>query len=102
MVVASGTALTASPMWRQMLADAMGKDLVMEKDVVETTSRGVAMFLGSYLGLHTLQEAAAFPSPTSDGRQPLLVSRPDAVAHAAHLEARHAQEFLYRKLHTEA
>lgn len=80
-----------------MLADSLGKELVLESGANETTSRGVAIFLGSYLGLHSLQDAAALP-PTRE----LLVSHPDVAAHAAYLEARHGQERLYRKLYADA
>lgn len=97
-VVASGTALTASEVWRQMLADSMGKDLVLEKGAAETTSRGIAIFVGSYLGLHSLKQAATLPPKDSDR---LLRSQPNVAAHAAYLEARHEQEFLYRKLYVE-
>uniref|UniRef100_K3W9T1 Carbohydrate kinase FGGY N-terminal domain-containing protein n=1 Tax=Globisporangium ultimum (strain ATCC 200006 / CBS 805.95 / DAOM BR144) TaxID=431595 RepID=K3W9T1_GLOUD len=95
-IIASGTALTASNVWRQMLADSMGKDLVLEKDAVETTSRGIAIFVGSFLGLHSLQQGAMLPP-----KDQLLRSRPDVTAHAAYLETRHEQEFLYRKLYAD-
>lgn len=100
-VVASGTALTASRVWRQMLADAMGKELILETGANETTSRGIAVFLGSYLGLHSLQDAAAFPSKDKNQHNQLAISTPDVAAHAAYLEARHEQEFLYRKLYVD-
>lgn len=83
-----------------MLADAMGKELILETDAKETTSRGIAVFLGSYLGLHSLQDAAEFPSKDNQSNQ-LAVSTPDVAAHAAYLEARHEQEFLYRKLYVD-
>ncbi|KAF1329894.1 Carbohydrate kinase fggy, partial [Globisporangium splendens] len=95
-VIASGTALTASEVWRQILADSMGKDLVLERDAVETTSRGIAVFVGSSLGLHSLQQGAILPP-----KDQLLRSRPNVAAHAAYLEARHEQEFLYRKLYAD-
>lgn len=102
MVVASGTALTASRVWRQMLADTMGKELILETTANETTSRGIAVFLGSYLGLHSLQDAAELSSnPDNSQSSQLAVSTPDVAAHAAYLEARHEQEFLYRKLYVD-
>ncbi|KAG7386301.1 hypothetical protein PHYPSEUDO_000429 [Phytophthora pseudosyringae] len=96
-VVVSGTALTASPVWRQMIADCLGKKLILEASAVETTSRGLAVLIGTYLGLHSLQESGSFPKETTH----LEYSQPDATAHAAYLEARHEQESLYRKLYSE-
>jgi sugar (pentulose or hexulose) kinase len=93
MIVASGTALTKSRVWRQMLADCSGKDLVLETAAAETTSRGIAALAGSYLGLHSL-EATGYLHDSQVERQTANVT-----AHAAYLEARHAQEALYRKLY---
>lgn len=97
-VVVSGTALTSSRVWRQMIADCLGKKLVLEASATETTSRGLAVLIGSYLGLHSLKESGSFPEQTTQ----LEYSLPDASAHAAYLEARHEQESLYRKVYAEA
>ncbi|CAH0486528.1 unnamed protein product [Peronospora farinosa] len=96
-VVASGTALTSSQIWRQMIADSLGKKLILEASAIETTSRGLAVLIGTYLGLHSLEESASF----SEGTTHLEYSHPDAAAHAMYLEARHEQESLYRKLYSE-
>ncbi|KUF92766.1 hypothetical protein AM588_10007689 [Phytophthora nicotianae] len=96
-VVVSGTALTSSPVWRQMIADCLGKKLILEASAIETTSRGLAVLIGTYLGLHTLKESGSFPPDTTH----LVYSEPNATAHAAYLEARHEQESLYRKLYSE-
>ncbi|KAJ0401017.1 hypothetical protein P43SY_009897 [Pythium insidiosum] len=93
-IIASGTALTSSRAWRQMLADNIGRELVLETCATEATSRGVAVFLGSYLGLHTLEETATLP----DDKDAFDRSHPNVGAHAAYLEARRQQETLYRKL----
>ncbi|KAG3116210.1 hypothetical protein PI124_g5387 [Phytophthora idaei] len=97
MVVVSGTALTSSRVWRQMFADCLGKKLILEASAIETTSRGLAVLIGTYLGLHTLKESGSFPAGTTH----LEYSQPDATAHAAYLEARHEQESLYRKLYSD-
>ncbi|KAG1692867.1 hypothetical protein DVH05_024157 [Phytophthora capsici] len=96
-VVVSGTALTSSRVWRQMIADCLGKKLILEASATETTSRGLAVLIGTYLGLHSLKASGSFPEGTTH----LEYSQPDATAHAAYLEARHEQESLYRKLYSE-
>ncbi|KAH7481729.1 hypothetical protein KRP22_015037 [Phytophthora ramorum] len=96
-VVVSGTALTSSPVWRQMIADCLGKKLILEASATETTSRGLAVLIGTYLSLHTLQDSGSFPSGTTH----LEYSHPDAAAHAAYLETRHEQESLYRKMYSD-
>ncbi|KDO30962.1 hypothetical protein SPRG_04150 [Saprolegnia parasitica CBS 223.65] len=92
-IVASGTALTSSRLWRQMIADAIGRKVVLETDAVETTSRGVAMAVGCYMGL----------SSSLDELQPLsstlLSADPSRHAHAAYLGAREKQEALYHTLY---
>ncbi|DAZ92855.1 TPA: hypothetical protein N0F65_012471 [Lagenidium giganteum] len=92
-LVASGTALTSSPVWRQMIADAVGKELVLEPSATEATSRGIAVFLGVYLGLHTYEASQVLDVD-------VLRSSPNANAHAAYLDARHAQEDAYRKIYS--
>ncbi|OWZ03481.1 Glycerol kinase [Phytophthora megakarya] len=96
-VVVSGTALTSSRVWRQMIADCLGKKLILESSATETTSRGLAVLVGTYLGLHTLKESGSFPEGTTH----LEYSHPDTKSHAAYLKARHEQESLYRKLYSE-
>jgi gluconokinase len=43
-VIASGTALKSNPMWKQMMADSLGTQLIVE-NVSEATSRGVALMI---------------------------------------------------------
>ncbi|TDH65777.1 hypothetical protein CCR75_008355 [Bremia lactucae] len=94
-IVVSGTALTSSRVWRQMIADCLGKKVILEAGAIESTSRGLAVLIGTYLNLHTLNESKMFPTEISC----LELSQPDATAHAAYLEARCHQESLYRKMY---
>ncbi|GMF29716.1 unnamed protein product [Phytophthora lilii] len=96
-VVVSGTALTSSRVWRQMIADCLGKNLILEASATETTSRGLAVLIGTYQHIHTLKESGTFPVDTTH----LEYSIPDAAAHAAYLVARHEQESLYRKVYAD-
>ena len=48
-IVASGSALECSTLWRQMLADCSLMDVVVDSDSSEGTSRGVAMLLATSL-----------------------------------------------------
>jgi hypothetical protein len=124
-LVASGTALMSSRVWRQIIglclcfflvfwswiqqkriwfliwyqtgtvADCIGRELLMEETAVEATSRGVAISLGVALKLHSFEEAGELAQST------VSTSKPQVAAHMAYLEARHQQEFLYRKLFAE-
>ncbi|TMW60366.1 hypothetical protein Poli38472_000408 [Pythium oligandrum] len=94
-VIASGTALTSSKTWRQMLADCIGRELAMETHATEATSRGVAVFIGTYLGLHSFEDSGKLAS------NHLVHAKPNVAAHAAYLDARQAQESLYRKLYVD-
>jgi hypothetical protein len=80
-----------------MISDCLGKKLILEASATETTSRGLAVLIGTYLGLHSLKESGSFPAGTTS----LETSQPNAVAHAAYLEARHEQESLYRQLYSD-
>jgi sugar (pentulose or hexulose) kinase len=93
MIVASGTALTSSRAWRQMLADAIGRELAMETSAKEATSRGVAVFIGTYRAFHSFAA-----SQQLDAGQ-IVYAHPNVEAHAAYLAARQQQETLYRKLY---
>ncbi|CAI5712377.1 unnamed protein product [Peronospora destructor] len=96
-IIVSGTALTSSQIWRQIIADSLGKNLILEAGAIETTSRGLAVLIGTYLGFHSLEESGSFSEETTQ----LEYSHPDAATHAVYLEARHEQESLYRKLYSE-
>ncbi|CAH0481311.1 unnamed protein product [Peronospora belbahrii] len=81
-VIVSGTALTSSRVWRQMIADCLGKNLIFEASAIETTSRGLAVLIGTYLDLHCLQASGSFPEGTTH----LEYTHPDPAAHAVYLK----------------
>jgi gluconokinase len=83
LVVASGGALTRSPAWTRMLADAFGHPLTLS-DETEASSRGAARRVLEGLGAPT-------PPPVGLG----ATVAPDAGCHAVYLEARERQSRLY-------
>ena len=48
-IVASGKSLEVNAMWRQMIADSSGLKVLLDRDTVEGTSRGVARLVASAL-----------------------------------------------------
>lgn len=48
-LICSGKALEVNPLWRRMLADCTGLDVVLDKQTQEGTSRGVAILLARVL-----------------------------------------------------
>jgi len=48
-IVASGKALEANPVWRRMIADSSGLRVVLDEDTAEGTSRGVARLVAMSL-----------------------------------------------------
>lgn len=76
-IIASGGALAQSPVWAQIIADALGRPLTLS-DEEEATSRGAALLALDALGLRALGAAEA-PA----GR----VVVPDADRHARYREA---------------
>lgn len=86
-LVATGTALTASRVWPQILADALGCPLTLARDA-ELTSRGAAMVGFEQLGIPVRQ---AEPSIAH-------VFHPDARAHARYRVAAERQQRLLRAL----
>jgi gluconokinase len=70
-IVASGTALHASSLWRQILADATGRRVIMEAEG-EATSRGVAMLIARTVQtsseLKLISEDERCPDPTAEKR----------------------------------
>jgi gluconokinase len=81
-LVASGTALTASRVWPQVLADVLGCPLALPREA-ELTSRGAAMIALEQLGL-----ATRTPEP-----RVARMFHPDARSHAVYrgAAARHQQ-----------
>jgi gluconokinase len=48
-IVTSGKALEVNHVWRQMMADCTGLNVVLDEDVQESTSRGVALLMATSL-----------------------------------------------------
>ena len=51
-LVASGHALLSSPVWVQMMADAIGKPVVVSRSAMEASSQGAALLALRRLGVH--------------------------------------------------
>jgi gluconokinase len=84
-IVASGGAITRSPAWTQMIADACGRAVTWSRET-EATSRGAAL-----LALHALgavPDLAAVRTPLGD------TFAPDAARHARYREALDRQQRL--------
>ena len=90
-VIGSGAALRSSALWRQILADALGKDVCIEYEVNEATSKGVAILIGQAL-------SNIFHSPPDNQFGAYDVTNPCVDAHSVYLSARLQQEQLYHKL----
>jgi gluconokinase len=88
-LVASGTALTSSRVWPQILADVLGRQIAVPR-ATELTSRGAAIVGFEQLGV---------PLPKAE---PAVsrVFRPDARRHAVYLEAAARQQRLLRAVLT--
>lgn len=96
-VGASGTALERSPLWRQILADVVGMEVVLGR-VSEATSLGAAVLMAE----------AVFGGGKGEGeegvaRAPLpeeaAMHVPDAAAHAVYRGAMRRQSALYDALY---
>jgi gluconokinase len=77
-VVGSGGALAASAAWPQMIADALGRPLIVSRED-EATSRGAALLTLDALGRRPLATATPGPSGTTFA--------PDPARHARYAEA---------------
>jgi gluconokinase len=87
-LVATGTALSSSRVWPQILADALGRPIALPRDA-ELTSRGAAIIGFEQLGL----------SPRSIEPSIARVCHPDARRHATYRKAAERQAQLMRALH---
>jgi gluconokinase len=87
-LVATGTALTVSRVWPQVLADALGCPIALPREA-ELTSRGAAIVALERLGL----------APRSIEPSVARVFHPDARRHAAYRDAAERQQQLMRVLH---
>jgi len=88
-IVASGGALMASPTWAQMLADVLGRPVVLS-GVPEATARGTALLALESTGL--LRDISEAPDFTGDAYEP------DPGRHEVYLKAMERQRRLYETL----
>lgn len=86
-LLATGTALSSSRVWLQILADTLGRPIALPREA-ELTSRGAAILALELLGL---APASIDPSITR-------VFHPDARRHATYRKAAERQEQLMRTL----
>lgn len=106
-VIAGGGAMAASPLWKQMLADALGRS-VQDSGRTEETSFGVAVLLSSMEGAGVAEGAsergAGGAGVVADGdgdggyNQAGVVYAPREEAFVRYLAAREAQERAYRAI----
>lgn len=88
-IVASGGALAGSRAWQQIIADVLGRPLLVTQET-ELSARGAALLALRALGqITTLSDLP--PAPAT-------VMQPDAARHALHQTALAKQETLYRQL----
>lgn len=88
-VVATGGALTRSPAWVQMMADALGTPIAVSSEA-EGSSRGAALLALEQLGV--VPDVATLPTRT--GR----VYQPDPRRHAVYRTAQQRHRDYYRRL----
>jgi gluconokinase len=88
-LIASGSALTQSPVWAQIFADVLGRPLLLSAEA-EATSRGSALLALRSLGL--IQSLAELPA--ADGRR----FEPDPDRHDIYRAAIARQQTLYARL----
>ena len=89
-VVASGGALMSSPTWAQMVADVLGRTVVLSA-VPEATARGTALLALESTG--TIRDVSE--APEFLGR----AYEPDPERHEVYLEAMERQRRLYELLY---
>lgn len=88
-IIASGGALHASPVWTQIIADALNRPLTLS-GVDEGSSRGVVLLALEASGL--IESIAHLPAPA------LQIYEPDAGRHARYREAMERQQKYYQLL----
>ena len=91
-VVASGAALLHDPVWMQILADALGREVVAPR-VSEASFRGVALVALERLGVVRELETAAAAALVEATRH-----LPDPASHAIYQAALERQQALYHAL----
>ncbi len=92
-LIATGGALLRSPAWLQMMADALGREIVASREP-EASSRGAALLALEALG--AVADVGAVPAAT--GR----VYEPDLARHERYQAAQQRQRHFYRKLVADA
>jgi gluconokinase len=88
-IIASGGALRESPVWTQIIADALGQNLSLP-DTREASSRGVVLLALENIG--KIDDIAKLPTP--EGTKFNF----DQKRHEIYLEARKRHEYFYRLL----
>lgn len=89
MVIASGGALTGSQAWQQIVADVLGRPLLVTQEA-ELSARGAALL--------ALRALGAIDSPADLPPAPATVLMPDAQRHTLHQAALEKQKTLYAQL----
>ncbi|CAJ1949769.1 unnamed protein product [Cylindrotheca closterium] len=74
-VVVSGKALEVNELWRQMISDSSGLELVLDSDTFEGTSRGVVRILS-----HALKAECESQLLVEEAIHPKTINRPRASA----------------------
>lgn len=88
-IIASGGALRASPLWTRMLADALGRPVVLS-GVRESSSRGAALLALEATG--RIKSIADAPAPLAQTYEP------DMARHARYRAGQQRQQKLYELL----
>ena len=88
-IIASGEALRQSPVWTQIIADALNATLILP-DLKEVSSRGAALFGLEKAGI--IKDFADLPQPTGQ------IFAPDAAKHQIYQQARERQERFYDRI----
>ena len=88
-LIGTGGGITASPLWTQIIADALGEPIIASPHS-QASSRGAALWVREKLGLGTLEEVAAGHEAEASGRR----FEPDAARYAVYGEAQERQEEL--------
>ena len=86
-LVASGAAIVSSPVWAQMIADAIGKPLLVSHSAMEASSQGAAELALQHLGIQRRLEL-----------QPGRNVEPSEAAREAYEKAYRRQRWLYSAL----
>jgi len=88
-IIASGGALRESPVWTQIIADVLGRDLSLP-DVREASSRGAVLLALEAIGEISVLERLTVPSGLRFGFE--------ASRHVAYRTSRQRHQILYRSL----